>query len=411
MTDLTRPRITRVVLENWKSIASCDVRLGDLTFLVGPNGAGKSNFLDALSFLCEALATTLDRAVLRRGNAYELLRRASGTDSFGLRVEFAIPPKYSGHYAVRVEVRSFGQHLVRDEECVVEGEDARHFFRSSPAGVATSASVPPAVSPDRLLLVSASGLPEFRPVFDLLADLHVYNIDPSEMRVFARAGSGRTLSSDGANTAVILNKMSDEIRVRVSEYLSHVVPGLQGVTAEVIAGQGAPSRPQRSYMSDRLSALGETYVALQFQQKVDASEDGMSFSAMSMSEGTLRALGVLIALLQDEGVPVVGIEEPEAAIHPGALGALLDAMREAANSRQVIVASQSPDLLDDKDVNAEDILAVVTTDGATRIGPIDEVGRSVLRDRLFTAGEMMRMDQLSPEPSDGGPPQLFDITS
>ncbi len=76
----------------------------------------------------------------------------------------------------------------------------------------------------------------------------------------------------------------------------------------------------------------------------------------------------------------------------------------------MIVASQSPDLLDDKDVHAGEILAVAMHDGATTIGSIDEVGRSVLRDRLFTAGEMMRMDQLSPELSEGEPPQLFDIT-
>jgi len=36
--------LTRVVLENYKSIAHCDVRLGPLNYLVGPNGAGKSNF-------------------------------------------------------------------------------------------------------------------------------------------------------------------------------------------------------------------------------------------------------------------------------------------------------------------------------------------------------------------------------
>ena len=42
--------ITRVVLENYKSIADCDISLSPLTFFVGPNGSGKSNFLDALSF-------------------------------------------------------------------------------------------------------------------------------------------------------------------------------------------------------------------------------------------------------------------------------------------------------------------------------------------------------------------------
>ena len=44
----SQPFLKRVVLKNYKSIAACDVRLRQLTFLVGPNGAGKSKFLDAL---------------------------------------------------------------------------------------------------------------------------------------------------------------------------------------------------------------------------------------------------------------------------------------------------------------------------------------------------------------------------
>jgi predicted ATPase len=61
------PFITRVRLRNYKSIASCDVRLGPLTILVGPNGSGKSNFLDALAFLARALETTPGEAINERG--------------------------------------------------------------------------------------------------------------------------------------------------------------------------------------------------------------------------------------------------------------------------------------------------------------------------------------------------------
>jgi hypothetical protein len=47
----------RVRLENYKSIAHCDVELKDLTFLVGPNGAGKSNFISisTLFFISQEL--------------------------------------------------------------------------------------------------------------------------------------------------------------------------------------------------------------------------------------------------------------------------------------------------------------------------------------------------------------------
>jgi recombinational DNA repair ATPase RecF len=49
------PFVKSVVLENYKSIARCDVSLGPLTVLVGPNGSGKSNFVDGLRFVADAL--------------------------------------------------------------------------------------------------------------------------------------------------------------------------------------------------------------------------------------------------------------------------------------------------------------------------------------------------------------------
>jgi hypothetical protein len=37
-------------------------------------------------------------------------------------------------------------------------------------------------------------------------------------------------------------------------------------------------------------------------------------------------------------------------------------------------------------------------DGTTRIGALDPAGRSTLRDRLFTPGELLRNNQLAPDP-------------
>lgn len=59
--------ISRVVLRNYESIGYCDVMLQPLTYFVGQNGAGKSNFLDALHFVRDALAGSLDSALNERG--------------------------------------------------------------------------------------------------------------------------------------------------------------------------------------------------------------------------------------------------------------------------------------------------------------------------------------------------------
>ncbi len=66
------------------------------------------------------------------------------------------------------------------------------------------------------------------------------------------------------------------------------------------------------------------------------------------------------------------------------------------------MTSHSPDLLDDEDIDTDSILAVISEGGVTQIGALDETGKSALRDRLYTAGELLRLNQLIPEKPEGG---------
>jgi predicted ATPase len=99
-----------------------------------------------------------------------------------------------------------------------------------------------------------------------------------------------------------------------------------------------------------------------------------------MSDGTVRALGILVALFQSGNgagprVRLVGIEEPEIALHPAAAGLLLNGLREASQNKQVIVTSHSPDLLDDEGLDPKSILAVYAEGGSTHVAPLDQMGR------------------------------------
>ena len=143
---------------------------------------------------------------------------------------------------------------------------------------------------------------------------------------------------------------------------------------------------------------------LEFRQLVGSNKESWRFMAENMSDGTLRALGVLTALFQSsrsttKTVLFVGIEEPEVAVHPGAAGVIRDGLLSASRITQVAVTSHSPDLLDDKNVSDSSILAVVNRNGETRIGPLDEAGRSAIRDRLYTAGELLWLNQIEPDDS------------
>jgi hypothetical protein len=56
-------------------------------------------------------------------------------------------------------------------------------------------------------------------------------------------------------------------------------------------------------------------------------------------------------------------------------------------------------LLDNPDIPADALLAVDNQSGLTQIGPIDKAGRGVLQERLFTAGDLLRQNQLAPDSS------------
>ena len=380
--------ITRVFLKNYKSIAACDVQLQPLTFLVGRNGVGKSNFLDALRFVADTLNLDLGHAIRDRGGINDVRRRSRGhPNHFSIRLEFVLPEGLTGHYAFRIGTRPPGGYEVQTEECQIQNEQLltpEEYFRVESGTVTdTSAEVAPAAASDRLYLVNASGLPEFRPVYDAFSRMGFYNLNPDKIRNFQAPDPRDVLLRDGSNLTSIFTKLSPIVKKNIEEYLSAVVPGIH--TVDVKKGFGP----------------NET---LEFRQDVAGDTRRWRFFANNMSDGTLRALGILVALFQGDHdaqkhVPLVGIEEPEIALHPAAAGVLLDALRDAAHKTQVITTSHSPDLLEDKHLDVDSILAVEAHDGSTVIAPVDEVSRSVVRDKLFTIGELLRKDQLQPDPA------------
>ena len=381
--------LTRVVIQNFKSIAACDVTLGDLTCLVGPNGSGKSNFLDALEFVSDALNTNLAHAIRVRGGLASILRgglqgdpsRIALPHNFGIRVEFdsfGTP----GHYSFEIAPEAEVAYLIAAEECVV-GDAWFRVGDRSPAGTVgrqvavLESSVFPnllSVSPDQLSLsLAGASNPVFQRVYGLLMSMKFYNLVASQLRRKEYFNPGWGMASDGANAASTLLQMSETPdRVRILEYLKQILPTLIQI--------------------DTLQ-LPDSSLLLRFEEEFG---DGIKhFFPHDISDGTMRALGILLALFRPYG-GFIGIEEPETALHPGASAVLLDALREASEQRQVLVTTHSPDLLDLMDVHSDTILAVSKSNGGTVIAPIDSVGLSVIREGLYKPGELMRMEQLIP---------------
>ena len=378
--------ITKVTLRNYKSIASCEVQLRPLMFLVGPNGAGKSNFLDSLRFVADALNSSLDHAIRDRGGINDVRRRSGGhPNHFSIRLDFILPKGYTGHYVFRIGARPRSGYEVQREECRLWSAQLptqeEYFHVKNGTVTEKSVGVAPAATKDRLYLVNASGLEEFRPVYEALSQMGFYSLNPDKIRDLQSPDPGDLLIRDGSNLTSVLAQLSAHVKGDIEEYLAKVVPGVHGVETKEIGPK-------------------ET---LEFRQNVAGAKHPWRFLANNMSDGTLRVLGILVALFQENRDPqkrvlLVGIEEPEIALHPAAAGVLLDGLRDAADKTQIIITSHSPDILDDKELDPESILAVEARDGNTVIAHVDEIGRAAVRDRLYTTGELLRLDQLQPDP-------------
>jgi hypothetical protein len=304
-----------------------------------------------------------------------------------MRVEFITSAGAHGYYSIRLERDLTNDFAIQTEGCAVDG--ARTFRYKATRGVLESnIATPEGLAREGLYLPVMSGYSEFKPTYDLLSKFQFYDRSPRGF-LLPSGDEDRSplLRSDWTNLANVLNRLkiadgisrisTHSVRAeRVTQYLQAINPEIARVTTEGFGG----------------------YRYLQFYLK---SSPESPFLPFQMSDGTLRSLAVLVALFQGVGgnaeVSLVGLEEPESALHPAAAGVLFDAMQEASASVQVIATTHSADLLDKKGIDTEAILAVELREGTTQIGRVDQTGRQSLKERLYTAGELMRMNYLRPE--------------
>jgi predicted ATPase len=184
------------------------------------------------------------------------------------------------------------------------------------------------------------------------------------------------LKSDGSNAASVLQEIgrhAPEQLIRIGDLLTAIVPSAKEI------------RPIKYGKKLTLELTQEW-----------APHKQLRFESSSMSDGTLRAIGLLAAVYQRPPPSVLVIEEPEATIHPGALGAILDLLRHASRHMQVIVTTHSPEVLDADWLRDENLRIVTWEEGATRILPLAEGTREALREHLMSAGELLRSNALRP---------------
>ena len=267
---------------------------------------------------------------------------------------------------------------ILNEECTIS--DGSFYRIKNNKLEKTNIKSPPNLSSKHLYLVRASGIGNFSIVFDYLSNMSFYNPIPHSIKSRRLDSNTYKVSKDADN---LFNTMFN-------------------------------SRFQKSTgsrkISDYLTKIIQNYTGIAFTH-TDLPDVGISqglgdetFWSQNLSDGTLRAIAILFILFQSSFTKelkflIIGIEEPELALHPAATSVLLDAMREASQNTQILVTTHSPDLLDNVDLENGDelVLAVDARDGETIIAPIDSASREIVKENLFSLGDLLRMRQLEPE--------------
>lgn len=414
---MLKPVVRSLILKRFRSVPSERIEFDNPTFLVGRNGSGKSNLVDAFLFLADAMAVPLQAVFDRRGGITAVRNRTSGKSyppNLGLAVEFGPlnGGAKGGRYAFEVKaLRNYGFEVVREQCRVDHGDRSQSWFEREKGSFRSNVKgLDPALDTTALSLPLVGGDARFAPAVSALSRFRVYSIEPPKLREMQDPDGGTSLRKDGSNAASVLQEIgrqSAEQLARVGEILATIVPNTRAVR---VRKHGNKLSLEFTQEWDDPGKDGTKWKV--GEESEGGPQRSLRFEAFNMSDGTLRALGLLAAVFQRPAPSLVAIEEPEATIHPGALDAVLDLIRHAAKNMQVVVATHSPDVLDAKWIRAEHLRIVEWGHGATRVGDLSEATRGALRDHVMGAGELFRSNALRAEPlfengSDGPQPNLL----
>jgi len=345
-----------LAIENYRSLRSVVVPLGKLNIIKGANGSGKSNLYKALRLLADTAVGGIVSSLAREGGLQstfwagpERLSRdmregrapVQGTrrkdavrlklgfsrDDLGYSITMGLPPPSESAFALDPEIK---------RECIWSGSVCRPervlVDRSGPAvrartevGWRTLADGLGLFETIFVQIADPNNAPEVLLLRELIRGWRFYDQLRTDSEAPCRIPKLGTrtpvLSHDGADLAAAIQTI---IEVGDAEVVSSAInAAFPGASLSVVA-----------------EADGR--FALEFRQ------DGLlrPLSGAELSDGTLRYLLWLAALLTPRPPSMMVLNEPETSLHPDLLLALAGLIIQASEKTQIWVVTHSPALMD-----------------------------------------------------------------
>ena len=313
-------QIGSLTIKGFKSIRSLErFQLRPLNVLIGPNGAGKSNFLGALRFLSEVAGDNFPGYVQKQGKASALMhggRKKTPLIEFEVHDCPGVGPRNG--YGIALEATNDNRFIFTREKTWLADS-------TTPAATGHVFSN----SHDEALIRTSMN-PIFQRVRTMLQSWRQYHFhDTSELAAVKQSHSKKDnlrLKVDAGNLAAYLGRLRREFPADYNQI----------VEAVRLVAPFFGDFVQRNDASDT--------VELEWTQKGDPDTP---YGVGALSDGTLRFICLATLLLQPlELLPdTVLIDEPELGLHPYAIGVLADMIKQVSESRQLIVSTQSVELL------------------------------------------------------------------
>ena len=381
--------LSAITIKGFKSIGSVeDLAIRPINVLIGANGSGKSNFLGVFKLLHAIRAGELQNYVARAGGADRILH-------FGSRV--------TEELIIRI---TFGAGYPQYEITLDATDDDRMSHRMSPSEEVLHSQENGTPSPMRTQLnlrmpgerTFEAEISEPRPrvppddpwawdmatvdIQDHLERWRVYHFPDtgagSPIKKTGDLHDNRFLRPDAANLAAFLYLLREKY---ASEY------DLIRRTVRLVA-------PFFADFSLEPLALNQDKIRLEWRHK----RSDAYFDASSLSDGTLRFITLATLLLQPEALrpSVILVDEPELGLHPYAISLLASLVKQAAVKSRVILATQSPILLDHFD--PEDVLVTDLLEGQTTFRRLDSAELEAWLEE-YSLGQLWEKNELGGRPA------------
>lgn len=366
--------VSHLSVKNWRNFQRVDVNLRERQFIVGANASGKSNFLDIFRFLRDIAKTEgggLQKAVKDRGGVSKIRSLAARRDpEISIEIHLADvsdePPIWRYELGLRQETRGYRQTYITHERV----------WRASQQ-ILNRPNKEDKEDKDRLtqtFLEQINVNSDFRDMVRFFQTITYLHLVPQLLR-FADSIQGRVLEEDPFGQGFLeriarVNERTRRSRLSLIEKaLKVAVPQLKEL--EFIR-DSATGRPH-------LQALYSHWRPKAGLQRED-----------QFSDGTLRLLGLLWALLESESLLL--LEEPELSLNAGIVSQLAPFISRMQRNRrrQVLVSTHSDTLLTEQGIDGREVLLLTPAREGTEVkvaSDIDEV--RALLESGFTVGEVV----------------------